>query len=119
MISFALARELKDAGLTQPAGHNARYFVNEHLVIRREDAVRMWYADRAKKDWTLKIEEELVYCPTLSELIEGCGFPFVLTSQAHAQWTAKNVVLGESAVGEGATPEEAVAKLWLIRQINR
>jgi hypothetical protein len=118
MIPFALAQELKNAGLTQSAASNARYFVNEHLVIHREDAIRMWYADKAKKDWELKVEEELVYCPTLSELVEGCGFPFVLSAETHGHWSAKNVVLDNPAVGAGATPEEAVARLWLIRRTN-
>jgi len=118
MIPFALAQELKKAGLTQSTANNAKYFVNEHLMINREDAVRMRYADKAKKDWEMKVEEELVYCPTLSELVEGCGLPFVLSSETHGHWHAKNVVLDETAVGEGATPAEAVARLWLIRRIN-
>jgi len=118
MIPFALAQELKKAGLTPSAARDAKFFVNEHLMIRREDAIRMWYADKAKKDWPFKIEEELVYCPTLSELVEGCGLPFVLSAERTGHWLAKNVVLEETALGEGATPAEAVARLWLIRRIN-
>jgi hypothetical protein len=36
MISFALARELKNAGLTQRNNSNSVYFINDHLKIRRE-----------------------------------------------------------------------------------
>jgi hypothetical protein len=118
MIPFGLAHELKKAGFTQSAANNARYFVNEHLMINREDAVHMWHADKEKKDWELKVEEELVYCPTLSELIEGCSLPFVLSSETTGRWHAKDVVLDEPAIGEGATPVEAVARLWLIRRAN-
>ena len=39
MISFALARQLKDAGLTQRTNSNSVYFINDHLKIRREDAL--------------------------------------------------------------------------------
>src|ERR1700730_9123199 len=109
MIPFGLAHELKKAGLTQSAAKNARYFVNEHLMITREDAVHMLDADQAEKDWELKVEEQLVYCPTLSELIEGCSLPFVLSSETTGHWRAKDVVLDEPAIGEGATPVEAVA----------
>jgi hypothetical protein len=118
MIPFELAHELKKAGFTQSAANNARYFVNEDLMINREDAVHMWHADKEKKDWELKVEEQLVYCPTLSELIEGCSLPFVLSSETTGHWRAKDAVLDEPAIGEGATPVEAVARLWLIRRSN-
>jgi hypothetical protein len=118
MISFALAQELRNAGLTQSLAATAKYFLNEHLMIIREDALRMWHADHAKRNWELKIEEELVYCPTLSELIEGCGLPFALSAEATGHWCAKNNLLGEATVGEGSSPAEAVARLWLICHKN-
>jgi hypothetical protein len=113
MISFALAQQLKHAGITQRTGANARYFLNEHLMINRENAIHMWYADKAKQGWDLKLEEELVYCPTVSELIEGCGVPFALSSEVAGHWSAKHVLLGNTLIGEGATPTEAIARLWL------
>jgi hypothetical protein len=48
MITFALAQELKNAGFTPSKNTNAVYFINDHLKIRREDALRMWYGDKAK-----------------------------------------------------------------------
>jgi len=113
MISFALAQQLKHAGFTQRSTRNARYFVNEHLMIFREEAIHMWYADKAKQGWEVKLEEEIVYCPTTSELIEGCALPFSLSSDMVGHWTAKHVMLEGTAVGEGPTPAEAVARLWL------
>ncbi len=113
MISYELALQLKQAGFTQRNNGNATYFLNQHLMINREDAIRMWFADKAKQSWDVKVEEELVYCPTTTELIEGCGFPFALSSDAAGHWAAKNFILGEAAIGEGATAAEAVARLWL------
>jgi hypothetical protein len=43
MITFALAQELRNAGFTPSKNSNAVYFINDHLKIRREDALRMWY----------------------------------------------------------------------------
>lgn len=59
--------------------------------------------------------------PTLSELIEACGPDFVVLERwENDLWTAANGAEGspirESArkiEGEGKTPEEAVANLWL------
>jgi hypothetical protein len=55
---------------------NAVYFVNDHLKIRREDALRMWYGDKSKTGLDLDLSKEVVYSPTLTELIEACGLPF-------------------------------------------
>jgi hypothetical protein len=118
MISFALAQELKKAGFTQRNHSGSRYFVNEHLFINREDAIRMKYADKAKQDWEFKLEEELVYLPTLSELVAGCGLPFVLSADERGQWYAKNVFLEHAEGARGASAEEAVARLWLLLHTN-
>jgi hypothetical protein len=118
MVSFALAHELKAAGLTQSTHRNAEYFLNEHFLINREDAVRMRYANKGKRDWEFRIAEDLVYCPMLSELIEGCGLPLALSSDPRGHWTATSSMLDEPATREGATPEEAVARLWLLRHKN-
>jgi hypothetical protein len=114
MISFALAQELKNAKFTQRTNGNAEYFLNEHLMIRREDALRIWYGDKAKQEWELDPSEVLVYCPTVSELIEGCGLPFYLSCSAASHWHATNAKDGEAESGHGETAGEAVARLWLV-----
>jgi hypothetical protein len=48
MMSFALAKELKDAGFVPKTNINAVYFINDHLKIRREDALRIWYCDKSR-----------------------------------------------------------------------
>jgi hypothetical protein len=113
MISFALARELKDAGFTQSTDFNAVYFLNDHLKIRREDALRMWYDDRSKEGLALDLEREVVYSPTLSELVIGCGTPFYLSCDDTGRWHASKAPdSGERESGE--TADEAVARLWLV-----
>jgi hypothetical protein len=115
MISFERAQELKNAGFTQRITGNAEYFLNEHLMIRREDAIRMWYGDKAKEGWALNLTEELVYCPTVAELIEACGLPFYLSCDAASHWYAKNSPDGvDGKSGYGETAPEAIARLWLI-----
>jgi hypothetical protein len=65
MISFALAQELKDAGFVPKTNSNAVYFINDHLKIRREDALRMWYGDKLRVGMDLDLSKEVVYSPTL------------------------------------------------------
>ena len=117
MISFALAQELKNAGFTDNKNGNAEYFINEHLKVRREDALRVWYSDKAKEGWDFDPAKELVYCPMIEELIEGCGLPFYLSCDAAGHWYAKNSpdgVDGDSGYGE--SPSDATARLWLVLQ---
>jgi hypothetical protein len=119
MISFALARELKNAGLTQRNNSNSAYFINDHLKIRREDALRMWYGDKSKVGMDLDLSKEVVYSPTLTELIEACGAPFYLCCTDTGHWRAANTANGASGqTGEGETPAEAVARLWLLLEVK-
>lgn len=52
------------------------------------------------------------YYPTLSELIEACGdkFDALVSSERSGGWMATD---GRGLSGDGSTPEEAVANLWL------
>jgi hypothetical protein len=78
MISFELAQELKSAGFTQSTLPYAIYALNEHLRIRREHALQMWYGSKAKEGVALQLNEEAVYVPTLSDLVTACGKPLQL-----------------------------------------
>jgi hypothetical protein len=92
-IDYALAKELCDAGF--PQGGEGRWTSPpDKIVARREDRV---------------------YAPTLSELIEACGAEFGALQKEGDTWSAKSVTApaGDYATGFGATPEEAVARLWL------
>ena len=87
MISFALAKKLKDAGFPQSEFPRAQ-----------QKTVR--YARM----------------PTLSTLIETCGEGFGALGREPDRWVACEYVSerGEwSNAHEGETPEDAVARLWL------
>lgn len=99
-MDYGLAKKLKDAGFPQGG----------------ESVLRV-----------LKFEGKIkVYIPTLSELIEACG------DRLHVLWQDRDSNSWEAseqwdhacqwhdddyAQGEGSTPEEAVAGLWL--EINK
>jgi hypothetical protein len=92
MIPFALAQELKSAGFTQSPASHAIYALNEHLRIRRENAIQMWYGSKAKAGVALQLEEEAVYTPTLSELAIACGRPLHLMCNESGIWEAFNLL---------------------------
>ena len=96
MITYELAKSLKDAGFPQLSDGGYVY-----------------------KDGTIDkdmISENYCYKPSLSELIEACGIKMNKLTQNEMNnnsivWTAVN--WEGSIMGEGSTPEEAVANLWL------
>jgi len=111
MISYELAKKLKDAGFPQTG--NGSYL--EGNVEEDEGGV---------------ITTNSVYTPTLSELIEACGDRFYgLVRREHdydkwsastSTWTADAAIRHERYIKQdlfcsatGETKEEAVANLWL------
>ena len=60
---------------------------------------------------------DFAYCPTPEELIEACGERFVSLNLIidPKGWSCEAVNKNEEITGEifGATPTEAVARLWL------
>jgi hypothetical protein len=116
MISFELSRELKAAGFTQSTALHAVYALSEHLRIRRQDALRMWYGSKRKAGLTLELEEEAVYAPTLSDLVIACGKRLQLGCDEAGNWKASAPVAGRQLIGEGETADESLARLWLLMQ---
>jgi hypothetical protein len=93
-IDYTLANELKDAGF--PQGGKGRWLVDPGQIVARG-------GDRA-------------YVPTLEELIEACGenFAWLHQSVKSKKWAAQDFIYDEdSHGGQGSTPTEAVARLWL------
>ena len=87
-MTHELLKELKDAGFPQ------------HLDEPTID-----------DDMTQVVSPEThSYVPTLSELIDECGKNFISLWRYEDQWEMI-APSGDSIVG--ATPEEAVARLWL------
>jgi hypothetical protein len=116
MISFELARELKAAGFTQSTALHAVYALNEHLRIRRQDALQMWYGSKRKVGLVLELEEEAVHAPTLSDLVTACAKPLQLGCDDAGNWKASSLISGRQLVGEGETADESLARLWLLMQ---
>lgn len=90
MSTFKLAKRLKDAGFPQ-VGYGYTFSDgknSEHCVF-----------------------------PSLTKLIDECGINFgSLSRTAPGEWYA--VANFEPVIGNGSTPEEAVAHLWLRFQNN-
>lgn len=104
MISYELAKQLKDAGFSQFFPQDDEMEIYDAIKIQK-------IKDKYAKD---------VYIPTLSELIEACGESFGYLIPARdvnrkiIGWGVKNFE-GNAGVIEhsGSTPEEAVANLYL------
>jgi hypothetical protein len=65
----------------------------------------------------LDLSKEVVYSPTLTELIEACGAPFYLSCTGTGHWLAANTANGERGQ-TGETPAEAVARLCLLLELK-
>lgn len=106
MIDYELAKELKDAGFPQKG----------YGVYAPDPATGLNFPNTGFT----------AYVPTLSELIEACGFRFSLLKRIAPErgslkdrWKADGYdgtpLEGSMALTSelGSTPEEAVARLWL------
>jgi len=142
-LSYETAKELKDAGFPQnlvrleiPIDEYTRHqytSVGYHITEEHQHKRSVF---EFNKEWyfSKKGQEEIVYIPTLSELIEACGEGFaILTKYAVGGWGASNDYQEDDyKVGEcsechreqlvdgdewkrysGKSPTEAVARLWL------
>jgi hypothetical protein len=94
-MNDVLVRQLKDAGFPV-------------VTFTPQEGVEHRATDWAVGDGTV------VQTPTLAQLIEACVMFQRLTYDAeHDRWHAT----GSTFTGDGTSPEEAVAHLWL--QLNR
>ena len=87
-MDYTLAKELKDAG----------------FPLRRHPN-----QERQPQEGEYVVDHVLYLVPTLSELIEACGEELDMIRHWATKWGA----YGPTTRGMGATPEEAVARLWL------
>ena len=111
-MNYELAKQLKDAGYPQETEF---YFAPK---LTRFNGANDHNWDGESMTRMLGSYEGLlkVACPSLSELIEKCGVK--MNKLTHNEmnndtilWTAVN--FEGSIMGNGSTPEEAVAELWL------
>lgn len=118
MISYELAKQLKDAGFAQTIG----FFFYENCPEKSSELV---ISDiRWHDDWTgewgeghLLKNQIITLCPTLSELIEACGNGFVKLERYEDKFFCYSGYEPATDDCKGSTPDEAVAQLWL--QLNK
>lgn len=104
MITYELAKQLKEAGFIQRQWIYAQHFHPTEKNSIGEHMIYFW-----KDICDLKIQDS-IYIPEIDELIEACGDEFVYLSKEHDRWDAKSKT---QIISKMASPEEAVAKLWL------
>lgn len=105
-MNYELAKELKDAGFPQK---NPRAIPKD--------------SGRIDGDGNLHLAQEPVYIPTLSELIAECGDELVSINKevgvafgGKPCFTGRWHALGQLIKAKGDTPEEAVARLYLLNK---
>ena len=126
-MDYKLAKELKDAGFPQePNGQ-----VDEVFGDTRHSEYILWKEDACSPtviagtdDYKNGIRrgDNLVKRPTLSELIEACGDEFKkMWRHSDGSWSAFSGTRSQKNIlkSSGATPEIAVAKLWLALHANK
>jgi len=122
MISYELAKQLKDNGFRQLWNSGRYYYLDDIGYKVAFDYIKGATLENGQ---LISYVETLVMIPTLSELIEACG-KYICLEQLTDGWICYSneqdfgspVVLDAIDTfmclhGYGSTPEEAVAKLYL------
>lgn len=102
MISYELAKKLKDAGFPQYLKLGSIFYLEDRKCCFASDS-------------NGPLHDGLLF-PTLSELIEACE-EWVKLYGWEDTWGAEDV--SGKITTKGSTPEEAVANLWLILNENK
>lgn len=120
MISYELAKKLKEAGF--PQKEDGLKILPEEKFLMFAPSI-MWPALKEANPNIISREEATdlyVYCPSLEELIEACGDCLSHMKKWNGHWWAvshcghkEHEPDGNNLEETGSTPTEAVAKLWL------
>lgn len=104
-MNYELAKELKDAGFPQ----------KDTLFVIRKKEQGLTFKNTFSN---IEVGDDWIAAPSLSELIDACGNDFgdLLWNPKSKKWSAhtQKLPIQEGHYSSGPTPEEAVAKLWLI-----
>lgn len=106
-MKYELAKELKDAGFPQSSDDNGTL---------RKGGAYLFPDGFSLSEPRKKFDAVISYAPTLSELIDACGEKitgFTCRAWTGGKWQAFNGDEVGGAMGDGPTPEEAVARLFL------
>jgi hypothetical protein len=113
-MTYELAKELKDAGWPQLGDGNV--IVLDWPLPQSDQTVTVI-------PWPLYVHNpmpnhEVVYAPTLSELIDACGEDFEAVRKVTLEFDHTHYWLAETdnkrwIACKGLSPTEAVARLWL------
>ncbi len=121
MIDYSLAKELRAAGFPQnttwasvlsPFDKKGKRQVMTMNITEENDG----YANLVRAGY------DVVALPTLGEMIEVCGKDFGMLFKVGEEWTASSEYDEYPTSyphGIGATPSEAVSRLWLALQVNQ
>jgi hypothetical protein len=109
-----LARQLKMAGFPVVRYQSGHKFYPNEAAARWSEAARAHGVtiNRYELNDHAKDIESGYYCPNLSDLIGACGDKFARLFVMKSEWFAESDA--PEMVATGDTPEEAVAKLWLL-----
>ena len=111
-INYELCKELKEVGFPQDKTEWILYTIETmSATVNSKD----YYALRGTNLGELPVSEVLA-APTLSELIKACGeVQLFVAINGYSVATKSNTDSTiENYQGEGKTPEEAVAKLYIV-----
>jgi hypothetical protein len=118
-MTYELCKKLKDAGFPQELPGTS------YLTPDGPAMLAPWLSgDSEEKQKELLKESDWASVPTLSELIEACGLQYgnlqpltvCIEPKKIVSWLATSFVsnrIDTPIGGNGETPEEAVANLWL------
>lgn len=108
MITYELAKELKDAGFSQKSTE-----INGCFYYRNKNIINI-------SVMVCKPEKNMIYIPTLEELIEACGDEkFSLWCYPHGYIIGFTPGSMKDDMRICKTPSEAVARLWLVLNENK
>lgn len=117
-MTYELAIKLRDSGFPQDNCLTYWGKVQFRANQPRRQRLRLIIPSMKNREkW--KAPKVMVANPTLEELIEACGDRFTSLDYWNGYiplWTAQfgnDSINKQSIKGDGQTPEEAVAKLWL------
>lgn len=123
-MTYTLAKRLKDAGFPQEG--NGQIAFSGFELLGFSDPLRgikppHLYSDEEKS----KIRgANSVYIPNLGELIDACGEDFPMLARNARGWECCEYdemrwTGGWNVMSNGQTPEEAVARFWLVLNMKR